>query len=100
MDPSSQLGLSTDSVEGYRIGDIQRLSAHGSAQAPELLPCGYLVGDSNTINIRLKGSHDNGGPLARHTACFREGASPGGKAGQVDLEGLTSGLTFRTESGW
>ncbi|XP_030233238.1 neuron navigator 2 [Gadus morhua] len=54
VDPSSQLGLSTDSVEGYRIGDIQRLSAHGSAQAPELLPCGYLVGDSNTINIRLK----------------------------------------------
>ncbi|CAL8236807.1 unnamed protein product [Boreogadus saida] len=56
VDPSGQLGLSTDSVEGYRIGDVQRLSAHGSAPAPapELLPCGYLVGDSNTINIRLR----------------------------------------------
>jgi len=57
VDPSSQLGLTSDSVEGYRIGDIQRLSQPGGAHvpAPELLPCGYLVGDSNTINIRLRG---------------------------------------------
>ncbi|KAM6942627.1 neuron navigator 2 isoform 3-T3 [Xenentodon cancila] len=50
VDPVSQLGLSTDSVQGYNIGDI-----HRPASTPELLPCGYLVGD-NTINIQLKGA--------------------------------------------
>ncbi|KAK9542412.1 hypothetical protein VZT92_000277 [Zoarces viviparus] len=55
VDPVSQLGLSSDSVEGYNIGDIHRPSIPKAAQTPELLPCGYLVGDSNTINIRLKG---------------------------------------------
>lgn len=53
----TQLGLSTDSVEGYNIGEIHRPSSSSSSAAhtPELLPCGYLVGDSNTINIQLKG---------------------------------------------
>ncbi|KAM3876676.1 neuron navigator 2 [Diretmus argenteus] len=55
VDPVTQLGLTSDSVEGYNIGDIHRLSNPGSAHTPELLPCGYLVGDSNTINIQLKG---------------------------------------------
>ncbi|XP_029936538.1 neuron navigator 2 isoform X2 [Myripristis murdjan] len=55
VDPVSQLGLTSDSVEGYNIGDIHRLSSSSTAHTPELLPCGYLVGDSNTINIRLKG---------------------------------------------
>lgn len=50
----SQLGLSSDSVEGYNIGEIHRPSS--AAHTPELLPCGYLVGDSNTINIQLKGA--------------------------------------------
>nr|XP_046251075.1 neuron navigator 2 isoform X3 [Scatophagus argus] len=53
VDPISQLGLSSDSVEGYNIGEIHRPSS--AAHTPELLPCGYLVGDSNTINIQLKG---------------------------------------------
>lgn len=52
MDPVSQLGLNTDSVLSYGIGDIQRTS---EADTPELLPCGYLVGDSDTISVRLKG---------------------------------------------
>ncbi|XP_037102398.1 neuron navigator 2 isoform X3 [Syngnathus acus] len=56
VDPVSQLGLSTDSVEGYNIGDIHRPRSPGAAHTPELLPCGYLVGDSNTINIQLKGA--------------------------------------------
>uniref|UniRef100_A0A668ADX9 Neuron navigator 3 n=1 Tax=Myripristis murdjan TaxID=586833 RepID=A0A668ADX9_9TELE len=56
VDPVSQLGLTSDSVEGYNIGDIHRLSSSSTAHTPELLPCGYLVGDSNTINIRLKGT--------------------------------------------
>ncbi|XP_074521803.1 neuron navigator 2 isoform X8 [Halichoeres trimaculatus] len=55
VDPVSQLGLSSDSVEGYNIGEIHRPSIPSAAQTPELLPCGYLVGDSNTINIQLKG---------------------------------------------
>lgn len=56
MDPMTQLGLSSDSVEGYSIGEIHRRSGGGgAARTPELLPCGYLVGDSNTINIQLKG---------------------------------------------
>lgn len=55
VDPVSQLGLSSDSVEGYNIGEIHRPSCPSAAQTPELLPCGYLVGDSNTINIQLKG---------------------------------------------
>lgn len=55
MDPVSQLGLTCDSVEGYNIGDVHRHSNTGVAHTPELLPCGYLVGDSDTINIRLKG---------------------------------------------
>uniref|UniRef100_A0A673WKY2 Neuron navigator 2 n=1 Tax=Salmo trutta TaxID=8032 RepID=A0A673WKY2_SALTR len=55
VDPVSQLGLTCDSVEGYNIGDVHRHSNTGVAHTPELLPCGYLVGDSDTINIRLKG---------------------------------------------
>ncbi|XP_076003126.1 neuron navigator 2 isoform X2 [Genypterus blacodes] len=54
VDPVTQLGLSSDSVEGYNIGDIHRPSHPSAAHTPELLPCGYLVGDSNTINIQLK----------------------------------------------
>lgn len=56
MDPVSQLGLSSDSVEGYNIGEIHRPSSPSAAHTPELLPCGYLVGDSNTISIQLKGT--------------------------------------------
>uniref|UniRef100_A0A1A8AB55 Neuron navigator 2 n=1 Tax=Nothobranchius furzeri TaxID=105023 RepID=A0A1A8AB55_NOTFU len=55
VDPANQLGLSTDSVHGYNIGEIHRPSGPSSASTPELLPCGYLVGD-NTINIQLKGA--------------------------------------------
>ncbi|XP_026866944.2 neuron navigator 2 isoform X1 [Electrophorus electricus] len=54
VDPVSQLGLGSDSVEGYRIGDVLRPSG---ADTPELLPCGYLVGENNTIHISLKGVH-------------------------------------------
>ncbi|XP_068176729.1 neuron navigator 2 isoform X2 [Antennarius striatus] len=55
VDPGGQLGLTSDSVEGYNIGEIYRPSSPGGAHTPELLPCGYLVGDSNTITIQLKG---------------------------------------------
>uniref|UniRef100_UPI00398EE9BA neuron navigator 2 isoform X3 n=1 Tax=Pristiophorus japonicus TaxID=55135 RepID=UPI00398EE9BA len=52
VDPVSQLGLNSDSVLGYSIGDIRRIH---NIDTPELLPCGYLVGESNTITMSLKG---------------------------------------------
>lgn len=53
MDPVSQLGLNSDSVLGYSIGEIKRTN---SAETPELLPCGYLVGENNTISVTIKGN--------------------------------------------
>ncbi|XP_066493011.1 neuron navigator 2 isoform X2 [Tiliqua scincoides] len=52
VDPVSQLGLNSDSVLGYSIGEIIRTN---SAETPELLPCGYLVGENNTISVTIKG---------------------------------------------
>lgn len=57
VDPVSQLGLNSDSVLGYSIGDIHRTH---ETDTPELLPCGYLVGDSDTISVSLKGMGKNG----------------------------------------
>uniref|UniRef100_A0A8B9KK44 Neuron navigator 2b n=1 Tax=Astyanax mexicanus TaxID=7994 RepID=A0A8B9KK44_ASTMX len=51
VDPLTQLGLNSDSVFSYSIGDVHRTE---KTDSPELLPCGYLVGDSNTISVRLK----------------------------------------------
>ncbi|KAK7905161.1 hypothetical protein WMY93_017768 [Mugilogobius chulae] len=56
VDPSSSLGLSSDSIVCYRMGDVVR--SH-SSEIPELLPCGYLVGDSNVIQVNLKGLREN-----------------------------------------
>uniref|UniRef100_A0A8C4X4U2 Neuron navigator 2 n=1 Tax=Erpetoichthys calabaricus TaxID=27687 RepID=A0A8C4X4U2_ERPCA len=53
VDPLSQLGLNSDSVVGYSIGDIHRTNG---AETPELLPCGYLVGENTTITVTLKDS--------------------------------------------
>ncbi|NXP77463.1 NAV2 protein, partial [Ramphastos sulfuratus] len=56
VDPVSQLGLNSDSVLGYSIGEIKRTN---SADTPELLPCGYLVGENNTISVTIKGICEN-----------------------------------------
>ncbi|XP_063761584.1 neuron navigator 3 isoform X2 [Eleginops maclovinus] len=56
VDPFTSLGLSSDSIVCYRIGDVVR--SHAS-KVPELLPCGYLVGDSNIIKVNLKGVKEN-----------------------------------------
>ncbi|KAM4617520.1 neuron navigator 2 isoform 1-T1 [Discoglossus pictus] len=56
VDPVSQLGLNTDSVVGYSIGDIKRTN---NTETPEFLPCGYLVGDNNTISVSVKGLPEN-----------------------------------------
>lgn len=52
MDPVSQLGLNTDSMLNYGIGDVQCTS---KANTPELLPCGYLVGDREEREPRTFG---------------------------------------------
>lgn len=51
VDPGTSLGLSSDSIVCYRMGEVIR--SHAS-EVPELLPCGYLVGD-NIIKVHLKG---------------------------------------------
>uniref|UniRef100_A0A8C8DNX0 Neuron navigator 3 n=1 Tax=Oryzias sinensis TaxID=183150 RepID=A0A8C8DNX0_9TELE len=56
VDPITSLGLSSDSIVSYRMGEVVR--SHGS-EVPELLPCGYLVGDSNVIKVNLKGMKEN-----------------------------------------
>lgn len=52
VDPVSSLGLNSDSIVCYRMGEVVR--SHAS-EVPELLPCGYLVGDNNIIKVNLKG---------------------------------------------
>uniref|UniRef100_A0A3Q0RSD4 Neuron navigator 3 n=1 Tax=Amphilophus citrinellus TaxID=61819 RepID=A0A3Q0RSD4_AMPCI len=56
VDPLTSLGLSSDSIVCYRMGEVIR--SHTS-EVPELLPCGYLVGDNNIIKVNLKGVKEN-----------------------------------------
>lgn len=56
VDPHTSLGLSSDSIVCYRMGEVVR--SHAS-EVPELLPCGYLVGDNNVIKVNLKGVKEN-----------------------------------------
>ncbi|XP_042671918.1 neuron navigator 3 isoform X4 [Centrocercus urophasianus] len=56
VDPAASLGLNSDCIASYCIGDVTR--AH-SLEVPELLPCGYLVGDNNIITVNLKGVEEN-----------------------------------------
>ncbi|XP_058164451.1 neuron navigator 3 isoform X4 [Dasypus novemcinctus] len=56
IDTSSSLGLSSDCIANYCIGDLIR--SH-KLDLPELLPCGYLVGDNNIITVNLKGVEEN-----------------------------------------
>ncbi|XP_062836945.1 neuron navigator 3 isoform X5 [Anolis carolinensis] len=56
VDPGTSLGLGSDCIASYCIGDVIR--SH-SQEVPELLPCGYLVGDSNIITVNLKGVEEN-----------------------------------------
>ncbi|XP_028249856.1 neuron navigator 3 isoform X3 [Parambassis ranga] len=56
VDPHTSLGLNSDSIICYRMGEVIR--SHTS-EVPELLPCGYLVGDNNVIKVNLKGVKEN-----------------------------------------
>ncbi|XP_076054657.1 uncharacterized protein LOC143033284 isoform X3 [Oratosquilla oratoria] len=56
IDPATNLGLSAESILSYHIGEITR---GREPELPELLPCGYLVGDVSSIRIVLKGASIN-----------------------------------------
>ncbi|XP_062373940.1 neuron navigator 3 [Sardina pilchardus] len=56
VDPATSLGLTSESIMCYRMGDVVRGQA---SEVPELLPCGYLVGDNNVITVNLKGLKEN-----------------------------------------
>lgn len=52
VDPGTNLGLNTDSITSYHLGEATRGPEIGF---PELLPCGYIIGTVNTLYICLQG---------------------------------------------
>ena len=59
IDPASSLGLSAnESIHSYKVGEVFRKNPHShpNQQNPELLPYGYLIGDTLDIKIALHGS--------------------------------------------
>jgi neuron navigator 2 len=52
IDPGSNLGLNTDSITSYHLGEAKRGPEMGF---PMLLPCGYIIGHVKTLYICLQG---------------------------------------------
>lgn len=52
IDQSTNLGLTADSIHSFIVGEVCRAR---DSPLPELLPYGYLVGDTTNIKILLKG---------------------------------------------
>ncbi|XP_037300825.1 protein sickie isoform X3 [Manduca sexta] len=52
IDLGTNLGLNTDSITSYHLGEATRGPEIGF---PELLPCGYIIGTVNTLYICLQG---------------------------------------------
>lgn len=52
MDGDTRLGLSSDSIDHYDVGELKR---EIGGKVPALLPCAYIVGDVDTVEIKLKG---------------------------------------------
>lgn len=52
IDPGPNLGLNTDSITSYHLGEAKRGPEIGF---PELLPCGYIVGNVRSLYILLQG---------------------------------------------
>ena len=57
IDPVSNLGLNTDAVQSYHIAD--QITRQKGSDLPELLPCGYLVGENTNVTISLKGEENS-----------------------------------------
>uniref|UniRef100_A0A1B6D2Z1 AAA+ ATPase domain-containing protein n=2 Tax=Clastoptera arizonana TaxID=38151 RepID=A0A1B6D2Z1_9HEMI len=57
VDPTSSLGLGVDCLWSYHIGEVVR---YKDSKMPELLPCGYLVGETSNISVCLKGALHSG----------------------------------------
>ena len=57
VDPLSHLGLDSECLWYYRVREVVRsMMSDDSVAIPELLPCGYLVGDCNQIHVYVKTS--------------------------------------------
>lgn len=52
IDPGTNLGLNTDSITSYHLGEAKRGPEVGF---PELLPCGYIIGNVKSLYICLQG---------------------------------------------
>jgi neuron navigator 2 len=52
IDPGTNLGLNTDSITSYHLGEAKRGPEMGF---PELLPCGYIIGNVKALHICLQG---------------------------------------------
>ncbi|XP_058453554.1 protein sickie-like [Malaya genurostris] len=52
VDPSGNLGLNTESIASYHLGEARR--SH-ELYLPELLPYGYIIGHVDTLYICLRG---------------------------------------------
>ncbi|XP_067950786.1 neuron navigator 3-like isoform X2 [Watersipora subatra] len=56
IDQSTNLGLTSESIYAFIVGEVCRVK---DGEVPELLPYGYLVGDTTNIKITLKGAEHN-----------------------------------------
>ncbi|XP_072257504.1 neuron navigator 3 isoform X4 [Pyxicephalus adspersus] len=56
VDPASNLGLTSEAITNYSIGDVVRAN---NTEVPEMLPCGYLVGENNIITVNIKGVEES-----------------------------------------
>ncbi|XP_076370149.1 uncharacterized protein LOC143256613 [Tachypleus tridentatus] len=56
VDPLSNLGLNTESILCYSIGEIVR---EKDSEDPEVSPCDYVVSNNMQIQVTLKGTNQN-----------------------------------------
>jgi len=52
VDGECRLGLSTSSIAFYKVGEQTRVPG---SLPPELLPCAFIIGEVNTVEISMKG---------------------------------------------
>ncbi|XP_037088084.1 protein sickie-like isoform X2 [Pollicipes pollicipes] len=57
LDPDQSLGIDTDAITGYRLGEVSR-ALTGGAEPPELMPWGYTIGDVRQAELSLRGHRE------------------------------------------